>query len=145
MFSRAFFLWRRYPPTLSTRFAVVLLALLQFVAPSWHICDLGLSGCSCDQTSLVRAGKPVDEASLPPCCRHKAHAAGRTESGQTTPPHPYTGFCLARFLESYFGSTSARGPELIRRLRLVSIPDWSPEVPPTQSLPSPAGRGPPLV
>ena len=142
MFVRAFFLWRHFPPRLSTRFAVVLLALLQFVAPSWHICDFGLADCGCDRSALASSGKAVDEASLPPCCRHKAHARGKTES---CPHRPYTGFCLARFLESYFGSTSAHGPELIRRLRMVSVPDWSPVAPPSHVPPARSGRGPPLV
>jgi len=142
---RASFLWRSYPPTLSTRIAVVLVALLQFVAPSWHICDLGLSNCCCDQTALASSGSATADATLPACCRHKARAGGKSESGQSCPHHPYTGFCLARFLESYFGSTSAAGPELVLRLRLVGIPDFRTSSPPLSLTPVPAGRGPPLA
>ena len=143
MFFRAWFHWRQFPPARGTRIAVVLLALLQFVAPSWHICDLGLSDCCCPAAAMVSPGQPGADANLPPCCRHKAHLGAKT--GSSCPDHPYTGFCLARFLESYFGSTAARGPELVRQLRLVSIPDCDPVGPPSQSLPAPAGRGPPLV
>jgi len=146
MFPRHHFAWRNNPARW-TRIAIVLLAVLQFVAPSWHVCDLGFpGGCSCEEKSVAGSGAGKAEEELPPCCRHKAHGnAGPAQVNQHCPAHPFTGTCLARLLDSLPGSTQAAAPEVRRVLRLVEIPPFPVFAAQAGALPRRSGRGPPLA
>ena len=128
------------------RLAIVLLAVLQTVAPSWHICGLQL-GCECcvdehhpganDQDAggprALICGLPADEHA------HDGPLAWISH------PHADEGdnFCLAMLLQSMPGTQTAAPPLFIFQAIRAQVHPSPAELIPSARLRRVASRGPP--
>jgi hypothetical protein len=93
---------REYSP--AARVLLALLALLQLIAPTWHVCEMGGGSCcpSNVQTAMAHCERRTATASSPPHCS-KCLEAEATQDGAITfvagAPHPpFAGNCLAKLL-----------------------------------------------
>lgn len=137
-----------------SRFLVVLLALLQVVAPTWHVCDMGGHCASMARHAGGHHEDYAEGSSNGPLRPFVCACAG----DPTTHPVPanwpkweehYSGhddpFCLARLLQTMPATAVAGMPPLV--VRFASLPAEYHETftvaPQTFPLRSPA-RGPPV-
>ncbi|MBV9468587.1 MAG: hypothetical protein JO316_18190 [Abitibacteriaceae bacterium] len=126
------------------RLAIVLLAVLQFVAPTWHVCELG--GSSCCEHQLTTQSLPSITgltATCGRCTERKGAVSGRIVQARDN--CPFTGTCLARLLESMPGSFFALPTLLLpvaTRYLSVLTPSTLCSV---VALPQPPVRGPPVL
>ena len=107
LFPRASILAAQRAPGPLFRLAVVLLALVQLVAPSWHVCELGGYSCHTGHGRHAKAevwkpkcgGGPVCPCVKPPGAI--VSLTGQVLDGRDTPQH---GTCLALLLMSMPGA-----------------------------------------
>ena len=131
------------------RFLVALLALVQFIAPTWHVCEMGGASCCPPKTgdSLQHCASPgasaADDAAKPKCekCPEAESAEPLTVSA-TSAPHGEN--CLAKLMlgmplqnaapVALLEFSSRRIESTPATLQQLSIGD----------LPQPPSRGPPV-
>jgi hypothetical protein len=140
----------RFQPTLWARLAVVLLAVLQVIAPSWHVCDMA-GGDRCASTShhgMAMAGGDDDAQRPLICyCAEKPHADSPVKDRlEGVEAHSHSPFCLALLLQSMPGSVAAVVPFHI----MLLSPEFTPPVrresaPPAAPVRHFEARGPPLI
>ena len=133
--------FRQPRPGLLVQLAVLLLAIVQVVAPTFHTCEQG-GHCPC--TAMVHGRQEV--VSLPPCCRHKAvggtHGAAIDGGSSET---PFTGTCLAQLLQTMPGSLYAAGSLILLAVgRTASAPTLE-QAPVFIALRREPSRGPPSL
>lgn len=138
----------RLQPTLWARLAVVLLAVLQVIAPSWHVCDMaGGDTCSPSSHHGMRMAAGGDGAQQPLICycAEKPHLEPTVKdrlNGVET--HSHSPFCLALLLQTMPGAVAAVVPFQI----VLLTPEFTPPVQPESAPPTAIGhhfeaRGPP--
>ena len=128
------------------RTAVVLLALVQLIAPSWHVCALGGSSCHDSHQEQAQVWKPKCGGGLK-CSCVKPEGALYSPTGQwiSAPvDDTFHGTCLARLLLGMPSSAAAPfhfAVSFSQRILFASSPIVLPTV---AALPQPPSRGPPL-
>jgi hypothetical protein len=126
------------------RVALVLFALVQVIAPTWHVCEMSgrCADCPPGQTATVLSCHPPASQTAQAkrkCCIKKKHAAISQR------PLPFDGTCLAKMLWAMPGSlVSPFDLQLLFSplpVTAVSQPKYFQPV----ALPQPPARGPPLA
>jgi hypothetical protein len=94
---------REYSP--AARVLLALLALLQLIAPTWHVCEMGGGSCCPppgSQATMSHCVRRAAAESAPPHCSKclEAEAAqdGATPFAVSAPHPPFGGNCLAKLL-----------------------------------------------
>ena len=142
-----FFCWlasSQLPPLVRT--AVVLLALVQIVAPSWHVCALGGSSCHDPHQEHAQVWKPKCGGG-PKCSCVKPEGALYSPTGQwiSAPvDDAFHGTCLARLLLGMPNSTVAPFHFTALFSQRTQFVPYSSTCPIVAALPQPPSRGPPL-
>lgn len=152
LFHRALQLWPR-----PTRFFVLALALLQFVAPTWHVCEMGghvmahgatKSHHGALKLAQVQTQSGATETQQPLICFCQAHEkpapdpnAPQLESGS----HPSHATCLALLLQTM--PATALAPPAIFEIRTATLSSFIARhetAPQTAILRRFRGRAPPM-
>ncbi len=119
--------FRQPQPARWLQLVVLLLAVVQVVAPTFHTCEQG-GHCPC--TVTVNGAQQL--LAVPACCRHKLHAVSGSKSGaaidQSSEESPFSGTCLAQLLQSMPGSLYYR-----TSLVLLAVPRAAPCPTPEQT------------
>lgn len=135
------------------RFFVVALALVQFVAPTWHICALGGHICG-TRTAAHHGASPVTEfngenapmrplicvcaAPLPPLDSKTARLDGVSHTGHST--------CLALLLQTMPGQTAVAPavfePRALSAVHGAALTHIAPSLAPSRGF---RGRAPPKI
>ena len=140
-FSRASILAAQRTPLL--RLAIVLLALVQLVAPSWHVCELGGTTCH-PKHAKAEIWKPkCGGGKTCPCVKPPGAIVSLT--GQVLDGHdpPHHSTCLALLLMSMPGAIASAFALvlLLARRHSRALPAFLP--PSCAPLRQPPSRGPP--
>ena len=123
------------PPSWWVRCAIIALACLQVVAPTWHICSMGAGStapgqqistprCSCDMPSMGNSGKP-GEAVL---------SNYQTEA-----------FCLAKLLQHVLGNSQFRLVLDFSAVTIATLLEPPAASPLLRTIPVDRARGPPRL
>lgn len=132
------------------RFLLALLALLQFVAPTWHVCEMGGNVCCPPKTGAAKqhCDFPAAGGSTPtvaPCteCPPRAEAASpQTFAGAI--PDATAEHCLAKLLLGMPWQSVAAQEMISLRPRQVGSPPTAPRLMSPADLPQPPSRAPPV-
>lgn len=118
--------------SIRARLLVVVLVLVQFIAPTWHVCEMSGVSCCPRQTESAR----------PHCERPSTPAAIEAFIGATAEPHVEN--CLAKLLLGMPLQAAAPAETLeVSTRQTPSTPDAPPSLFPSD-LPQPPSRGPPV-
>lgn len=131
------------PPLM--RVAVVLLALLQFIAPTWHVCELGGKSCHSGHEAKTKVWKPkCGGGRLCRCIPPKGAVVALTGQLLTAPgDESCHGTCLALLLTSMPGSIAAPIPFASFSAQRTAFAPTPLASPAATSMPLPPSRGPP--
>lgn len=135
--------------SMRARFLVALLALVQFIAPTWHVCEMGGASCCPPKTGEAKQHcAPLstlgsDGAAKPNCAKCPQAAATSFQLENTSAPHSEN--CLAKLLlgmplqeaapVATLEFATRQVPSTPAALQSLSIGD----------LPQPPSRGPPVL
>jgi hypothetical protein len=124
---------RKSPPSWWVRCAVIALACLQVVAPTWHICSEGATG-----------NPPGQNSAMARCaCSLPQTSANEDGSNQLSNQPMAMDFCLARLLQHILGNSQFR---LVLDFNAVTVSDFAnptADSPIIRALPVQQARAPP--
>jgi hypothetical protein len=115
------------------RLLVGLLALLQLIAPTWHVCELGGNTCCPPQNGAAKV-----QCHLPP----EAEASPQTFIGAI--PDAHAEHCLAKLLLGMPWQAVLPEQAALLRLRQAGSTPAAPRLVSLAGLPQPPSRGPPI-
>ena len=118
--------------SIRARLLVAILALVQFIAPTWHVCEM--SGISCCP--------PKTESSLQLCHDRSTPAASEANVSATAEPHVEN--CLAKILLGMPLQEIAPEETLALSIRQTPSTPAAPLSLCIGDLPQPPSRGPPV-
>lgn len=120
------------PPSWWRRCALLALAGLMMVAPTWHICSMGASGTVPGQMGMTHQA----------CMMPEASSGGNITNQLNNQPIPED-FCLARMLQHVLGNSQFR---LVLNFSAVTISTFTnhpADTPLIRAFPVMLARGPP--
>jgi len=123
---------RKSPPSWWVRCAVLLLACLQVIAPTWHICSMGADGPA-----------PEQKMAMAHCACAMPEVSPSNDKSQLNNQPMAMDYCLARMLQHILGNSQFRlvlDFNAITVSTLVEPPAASPLI---RALPVSQARGPP--
>lgn len=129
---------------LQTRLLIALFALLQLIAPTWHICEMGASSCCppSGEGAALHCPLPTSTTVQGSHCEHASPNEPQFTVGATPAPHEEN--CLAKMLMGMPWQSVATY-ELPKPItdHLTAVPA-TPLCATVATLPQPPSRGPPL-
>lgn len=127
------YLDKKAPPTWWVRCAVLFLACLQVVAPTWHVCAEGASG-SAHEHQMAMAH---DACSMPQMSSHQ------NDSTQLNNQPMAMDHCLAKLLQHVLGNNQFRLELDFNAITVSVLVEAPADNPLTRALPVKQARGPP--
>ena len=132
------------------RLLVALLALVQVIAPTWHVCEMsGVSCCPPEKSAAkLQCHLPPAAGSTPDVARCEQHlapsAASVSRSFVRAVPAAHIENCLAKLLLGMPWQTVAADEIVSLRARQVGSTPSAPRMVSIADLPQPPSRGPPI-
>lgn len=129
---------------LPTRLLVALFALVQIIAPTWHICEMGASSCCppSGKGQALHCPLPTDASVQSAHCEHGSQEQPAFTLSATPDPHEEN--CLAKMLMG-MPWQSVAAIELPRPATdYVTATPSTPHCASLAALPQPPSRGPPF-
>lgn len=120
-------------PTWWVQCAVVALACLQVIAPTWHICSMGATGPA-----------PSHQAAMAQCACSAPTQDGNAQNVSQIDNVFEEHFCLAKLLQSMLGNSQYRLILDFNPATVGVLKDDFVSIALTRSLPVEQARGPPL-
>ncbi len=125
---------------LPTRLLVALFALIQLIAPTWHICAMGGTSCCPPEGSAQALHCPLPTASS----GQDTHTHDQPQFSVSATPDPHEENCLAKMLMGMpWQSVAAIELPKPATDHLTAVP-VTPHCVAVATLPQPPSRGPPL-
>jgi len=134
--------------SIRARFLVAILALIQFIAPTWHVCEMGGSSCCPPKTGAAkqhcaRPSTPAADAAAKPHCAKCPQAAATSFQLENTPA-PHGENCLAKLLLGMPLQEAAPVATLEFAAQQTPSTPAAPRVVSVEDLPQPPSRAPPV-
>jgi hypothetical protein len=124
---------RKLPPAWWVRCAVIALACLQVIAPTWHICSEGADGPA-----------PGQKMAMAHCaCDAPQTSANKNDAVQLNNQPMAMDFCLARMLQHILGNSQFRLVLDFRAATISTLVEHPADAPIIRTLPVQQARGPP--
>ena len=129
---------------LQTRLLIALFALVQIIAPTWHICEMGVSSCCppSGQSQTLHCPLPQTALSQSAHCEHASPNKPEFTVGATPASHEEN--CLAKLLMGmpWQGVAAIELPR--PSTDHLPVSPATPRCVSVAALPQPPSRGPPL-
>lgn len=123
---------RKSPPSWWVRCAVLMLACLQVIAPTWHICSMGADGPA-----------PGQKMAMAHCACDAPQASGKSDTVQLNNQPMAMDFCLARMLQHILGNSQFRLVLDFNAITVSTLAEPPAATPLIRVLPVQQARGPP--
>lgn len=143
---RAFFdAFARLLPKRAARCSIYLFALLQVIAPTWHVCEMGGRCGHCKTETTISSEGDARRCVGSVChCPPKIYPAGTVFADADNRPGKFKGTCLARELMGLPGVTLAPLQLIVRSVPQATPPARELSLPNCAPMPLLPARGPPV-